>query len=73
MSVIFNFKGIGNISPKDSSNKNTLQYSNESAGWYAIAKDGVYLIVNYNTDKHTFYKNKKSWEKRVKQLQNRGY
>ena len=44
-------------------------------GWdaSAIAKSGLYMIYFYNTDENKFYKNSKSWAKRVAQLMNRGY
>jgi hypothetical protein len=58
---------------QDLKNNKILSYSNEVAGWYAIARDGIFAITFYDKDQTKFYKNAKSWAKRVAQLQTKGF
>jgi hypothetical protein len=79
MSVIYNFgiSGTKNYLYKEilnSYNKNKKSsYSNDVANWYAIAKNGTFMITFYDTDENKFYKNVESWAKRVSQLMKKGY
>ena len=78
MSIIHNFGISGTNSTyndilSELAKSKVVSYSNDVAGWYAIARDGVYMIEFYEKDEIKFYKNSKSWAKRVAQLLNRGY
>ena len=46
-------------------------YSNESADWFAISRDGTHMITF--REENRFYKTQKSWAIRVAQLIRRGY
>jgi len=79
MSVIYNFKGIGRTNKtyedllQELQQKGKLSLSNDVAGWNAIARDGYFMISFWEKDENRFYKNAKSWAKRVSQLLNKGY
>ena len=52
--------------------KSTIKsYSNASANWFAVSRDGINHIV-FN-DKNYFYTTQKAWAVRVSQLIKRGY
>jgi hypothetical protein len=81
MSIIFNFRGIGRTSNDydydlimhELKTQPIVAYSNEAAGWYAIARDGYFMIEYTERDVRKYYKTKQSWAKRVVQLMKRGY
>jgi hypothetical protein len=59
----------------------TIIMGNDSAKWYAISREGMHIITFYQggfnftekKDVNKYYKNQKSFAKRVSQLLNRGY
>ena len=50
-----------------------ISLANDSAGWSAISRDGCHLIYFDHLDVNRFYKNEKSFAKRVSQLLKRGF
>lgn len=53
--------------------KGIIAFSNDAANWAAISRGGTHMITFYNTDENRFYKNEKSFAKRVCTLMKRGY
>ncbi len=55
--------------------KGVISFSNDCAGWYAISRGGIHMITFYNGDEddNRYYKNEKSFAKRIAQLLRRGY
>lgn len=78
MSIIHDFgisgtNSVYNDILEDLKKNGKASYSNDVAGWFAISRDNLHMIEFYEKDEIKFYKNSKSWAKRVAQLLNRGY
>lgn len=78
MSIIYNVglsgtNSVYNDILSELAKSKVVSYSNDVAGWFAIARNGIYMIEFYGKDEIKYYENSKSWAKRVAQLLNRGY
>ena len=50
----------------------SITIENESAGWFAISRNGLHYI-EFSNEEVKFYANENSWAKRIITLTRRGY